>query len=57
MEVDATPPSPVGLVSVKASPEVTLGEDQVVSFDVEQVDDIDKNVKLFTDIRTKIKPR
>ena len=57
VEVDATPPSPVGSVSVRTSPEVTSGGDHVASFDAEQVEDIDKNVELFAAIRTKIKPR
>ena len=56
MEVDATPPSPVGSVSVKTSSEVTPGEDHVANFDVEQVEDIDENVELFAAIETKIKP-
>jgi len=33
VEVDATPPSPVGSVSVKTSPNVTPGEDHIASFD------------------------
>ena len=45
MEVDATPPSPVGSVSVRTSPDVTPGGDHVASFDAEQVDGIDENVK------------
>ena len=53
MEIDATPPSPVGSVSVRTSPDVTSGEDHVASFDAEQVEDIDENVELFTAIRTK----
>ena len=40
VEVDATPPSPVGFVSVRTSPNVTLGRDHVASFDAEQVEDI-----------------
>jgi len=35
MEVDATPSSPVDLVSVKTSPDMTPGGDHVASFDVE----------------------
>ena len=56
VEVDATP-SPVGLVSVRTSLDVTPGEDHVASFDAEQVEDINGNVKLFAAIGTKIKPR
>ena len=56
VEVDATPPSLVGSVSVKTSPEVTPGEDHVACFDAEQVEDIDENVELFAAIRTKVKP-
>jgi len=36
---------------------VTPGGDHVVSFDAEQVKDIDENVKLFAAIGTKIKSR
>jgi len=57
MAVDATPPSPVGSVLVRTSPDVTPGGDHVTSFDAEHVEDIDKNVKLFAAIETKIKPR
>ena len=57
VEVDATPPSPVGSASVKTSPDVTLGGDHVVRVDTEQVEDIDENVKLFAAIGTKVKPR
>jgi len=57
VEVDATPPSPVGLVSVRTSSDVTPGEDHVANSDAEQVKDIDENVELFAAIRTKIKPR
>ena len=57
MEVDATPPSPVGSVSVKTSPDVTPGGDQVVRVDTEQVEDIDENVELFAAIGTKVKSR
>jgi len=57
VEVDATPPSPVGSVSVRTSPNVTPGGDHVISFDAEEVENIDENVKLFVVIGTKIKPR
>ena len=56
VEVDATPPPPVGSVSVRTSPDVTPGGDHV-SFDAEQIEDIDENVELFAAIGTKIKPR
>ena len=55
--IDATPPSPVGSVSVRTSLDVTPGGDHVASFDAEQIEDIDENVKVFTAIGTKIKPR
>ena len=57
MEVDATPLSPVGSVSVRTSPDVTPVGDHVASFDAEQVEDINENVELFVAIGTKIKPR
>jgi len=57
VEVDATPPPPVGSVSVRTSLDVTQGGDHVASFNAEQVEDIDKNVELFTVIGIKIKPR
>ena len=57
VEVDATPPSPVGLVTVRTSPEVTPGGDHVASFDTEQGEDINENVKLFAAIGIKIKPQ
>ena len=47
VEINVTPPSPVGSVSVKTSPDATLGGDHIASLDVEQVEDIDENVKLF----------
>jgi len=42
MEVDATPPSSVGSVSVRNSPDVTPDGDHVASFDADQVEDIDE---------------
>ena len=57
VEFDATPPPLVGSVSVKTSPVVTPDGDHVASFDAEQVEYIDENVKLFAAIGTKIKPR
>ena len=36
---------------------MTPGEDHVASFDFEQVEDINENVKLFAVIGTKINPR
>ena len=51
MEIDATPPSPVGSVSVKTSPDVTPAGDHVARVDVEQVENIDENVELFAAIR------
>jgi len=57
VEVDATLPSSVGSLSVRTSPDVTPGGDHVASFDAEQVEDIDENVKLFAANGTKIKLR
>ena len=56
VDVDTTP-TPVGSVSIRTSPNVTPGGDHVTSFDAEQVEDIDENVKLFAAIGTKINPR
>ena len=42
MEVDATPPPPVGSVSVRTSLDMTPGGDHVASSDAEQVEDIDE---------------
>ena len=56
VEVDATPPSPVGSVSVKTLSDVTPGGDHVVRVDTEQVEDIE-NVELFAAIGTKVKSR
>jgi len=53
VEIDATLPPPVGSVLVRTSPD----ENHVASFDAEQVENIDENLKLFAAIRTKIKPR
>ena len=57
VEIDATPPSPVGSVSVKTSSDVTPGGDHVARVDAEQVEGIDQNVELFAAIGTKVKPR
>ena len=57
VEVDATPPSPVGSVSVRTSPDVTRGGDHVARVDTEQVKDIDENAELFAAIGTKVEPR
>jgi len=57
VEVDATSPTSVGSVSVTTSPDVTPGGDHVANFDVELVEDNDKNVELFAAIGTKINPR
>ena len=56
VEVDATPPSSVCSVPVRFSPDVTPGGVHIASFDVEQVENIDKNVKLFAVIGIKINP-
>jgi len=45
VEIDATSPPLVGSVSVRTSLDVTPGGDQVASFDIEQVEDIDETVK------------
>ena len=47
----------VGSALEKTSPDMTPGRDHVASFDAEQVEDIDENVKLFAAIGTKTKPR
>jgi len=57
VEIDATPPSPVGSVSVKTSLDVTPGRDHVARVDIEPVEDIDENIDLFAAIGTKVKPR
>ena len=57
VEVDATPPLSIGLVSVKTSPDVTPGGDHITNFDAEQIEDIHENVKLFAVIETKINSR
>ena len=57
VEVDTTPSSLVGSVSVKISSDMTSSGNHIASFDAEQVEDIDENVELFTAIGTKIKPR
>jgi len=57
VEIDATPPTPVGSVSVSTSPDVTPDGDHVANSDTEKVEDIDENVKLFAAIGTKVKPR
>ena len=55
VEVDATPPSPVGSASVKTSPDVTPGGDHDTKGDAEQVEDIAKDVKVLAVIGTKVK--
>ena len=55
--VDTTLSPPVGSVSFKISPDVTPGGDRVAALDVEHVEDIDEDVKLFTPIGTKINRR
>ena len=57
VEVVATPPSPVGSVSVKTSLDVTPSGDHVTRVNAEQVEDINENVELFAAIGTKIKSR
>ena len=57
VEIDATPASPVGSVSVKTSPDVTPGGDHVARVNAEQVEDIVEDVELFAAIGTKVKPR
>ena len=56
VEVDAISLSHVSFVSVRTSPDVTPGGDHLASFDAEQVEDIDENVKLFAAVGTMIKP-
>jgi len=57
VEVDATPQSPVGSVSVRTSPDVTPSRDHIASFYAKQVEDVDENVELFAVIRININPR
>jgi len=57
VEVDATPPPPVGSISVRTSSDVTPGGDHIASFDAEQVENIDENVELFVTVGTKKNPR
>ena len=57
MEVDVTPPPPVGLVLVRTSPDVIPGRYHVASLYTEQLEDIDENVKLFAALGTKVKSR
>ena len=57
VEVDATPPPPVGSVSVRTSSDVIPSGDHIARFHAEQVEDIDENVELFVAIGTKINPR
>ena len=47
MQVDATPPSPVGSTLEKTSPDVTSGEDHVSRVDAEQVEDIVEDLSLI----------
>ena len=51
VEVNATPPSPVGSVSVGISLNVTSGGDHVAILNAEQVE---KDVELFAAIGTKV---
>ena len=55
VEVNATPPTPVGSVTVRTSPDVIMDGDHADSFDAEQLEDIDENIELFAAIRTKRK--
>ena len=54
VEVDATPPSPVGSLSAGISPDVTLGGDRVAVLDVEHVEE---KIDLFAAIRAKMNPQ
>ena len=56
VEVDATPPLLLGSISVRISPDVTLGGDHVAAFDAEHFEDIDEEVKLFAVTGTKMNP-
>ena len=47
VEADVTPPSPVGSVLVRTSLDVTPGGDHVASIDVEQVEGINENIKIY----------
>jgi len=54
VEVDATPPSPAGSVSVEISSDVTLGGDHIAGLDAKQVED---KVVLFAATGTMINPQ
>ena len=56
VEIDATPLPPIGLVSVKISPNVTPRRDHVAGLDTKQVENIDEDVELLAAIGTKINP-
>ena len=53
VEVDATPPTPVGSVLVRTSPDVTPGEDYVVSFDVNRL----KTLMRMSNFLQQLEPR
>ena len=53
VEVDATPPSPVTLVSFGILPDATPGGDYVAGLDAEQVEE---KVDLIVAIETKVNP-
>ena len=57
VEVDATPPSPVGSALEKTSSDVTPGGDRETKGDAEQIEDIAKDVEVFAATGTKVKPR
>ena len=57
VEVDATPPPPIGSVSVNISPHVTPGGEHLANFDIEQLEHINENVELFAVSGTKINSR
>ena len=56
VEVDATPPPPIGSISVRISVDVTPDGDHVVTLDAKQVEDINEDVELFAAIGTKMNP-
>ena len=54
MEVDATPSSQVGTISIEISSYVTPGGDNIAGLDAEQ---IEKDIELFATIWIKMNPR
>ena len=56
VEVNSTPPSPIGSVSVRTSPDVTPGGDHMPVLILNRLKTLMRNVKLFASIGIKINP-